>query len=177
MYMSRAPHSNADLRPPQGVSMVEVEAQTGRVWQPGCGPSVVEAYLAGTEPRDPCGGFYDGSQVMSIYEEPPVFNDQMAMPDYSTQSEIVVDPADTASDADVNMDVEPDTVMFDKSTVDTMRAREERRRREREQAPPPIAPPVRIEPPVRPSPPPPASPPLDSVKKDSLISRDSLLIR
>jgi membrane peptidoglycan carboxypeptidase len=173
MYMTRAPHSQSDIRPPNGVSMVEVEAQSGRVWQPGCGPSVVEAYLSGTEPREPCGGSYDGSQMRGIYEEPPMYNDQMAMPDYSSQTEIVFDPADTAeNDSDTAVDVEADTVTFEQSTIDTLRAREERRRRERQQAPPPppiIAPPARTDTPiVRPAPPPPTTPPLDSVKIDSL---------
>jgi membrane carboxypeptidase/penicillin-binding protein len=173
MYMTRAPHSDADIRPPGGVSMVEVEAQTGRVWQQGCGPSVVEAYLSGTEPREPCGGYYDGSQMIGIYEEPPMYNDQMAMPDYSSPSEIVIDPADTAAmDSDTALYVEPDTVTFEQSTIDTLRAREERRRRERQQAPPPppiIAPPARLDTPiVRPSPPPPTTPPPDSTPVDSL---------
>jgi membrane peptidoglycan carboxypeptidase len=52
-FLSRVPHKTSDIGAPQGVSVVEVEAATGLVWQPGCGPSVIEAFLAGTEPRRP----------------------------------------------------------------------------------------------------------------------------
>jgi penicillin-binding protein 1B len=65
-YMAKAPHAQSDIQPPQGVAVVDVDAATGLVWQPGCGPSVSEAFLSGTEPRQPCGGYFDGSQMWSI---------------------------------------------------------------------------------------------------------------
>jgi membrane peptidoglycan carboxypeptidase len=175
-YMTRAPHSTAEIQPPQGVSMVEVEAMTGRVWQPGCGPSVIEAYLSGTEPREPCGGYFDGSQVLSIYEEPPMYSDEMApMPMDMSQNEIVVDP-DEGDTMDVDMDVETDTMEVEPPVVDSSALREERRRRDRPLPPPIIAPPVRADTPiVRPAPPPPGAPPTpppqDTSKVDSLVIR------
>jgi len=77
-YMQRAPHTQGELRPPQGVSFVEVEAMSGRRWSPGCGPSVVEVFLSGTEPAEQCGGFYDGSMVMGGFEEPPMITEEQA---------------------------------------------------------------------------------------------------
>jgi penicillin-binding protein 1B len=77
-YMQRAPHARGELRPPQGVSFVEVEAMSGRRWSPGCGPSVVEVFLSGTEPQEQCGGFYDGSMVMGGFEEPPMISEEQA---------------------------------------------------------------------------------------------------
>ena len=181
-YMTRAPHSQADIMPPQGVSMVEVEAMTGRVWQPGCGPSVVEAYLSGTEPHDPCGGSFDGSQMLGMYEEPPMMTDSMAMQmqPYDTMTmnhEIVKDPDEAdVSNQDMNVDAGPDTVGGGRPIVDSTRIREERRRSQPRQPLPPIVPvPARADTPVtrRPSPPPttPPNPPQDSSKKDSLAIR------
>ena len=178
-YMTRAPHSHADILPPQGVSMVEVEAMTGRVWQPGCGPSVVEAYLSGTEPRDPCGGYFDGSQMLGIYEEPPMMTDSMAMQmmPYDTSAlnhEIVKDPdeANITQDTSVSFD----TVGVARPIVDSTRIREERRRSQpRQPLPPIIPPPARADTPVTrspsPRPTPPQNPPQDSSRKDSLAIR------
>ena len=46
-FMDRAAHQQAEIAQPQGVTVVEVEAVTGRLWQAGCGPSV-RARLSGT---------------------------------------------------------------------------------------------------------------------------------
>ena len=126
-YMSRVPHRNTDIGAPQGVSIVEVEAASGRVWQPGCGPSVIEAFLSGTEPRDPCGGFYDGMQNLSIYMEPPMLSDEMAaqMAAYDSAYRVqAIDDPDLAdmSQVDTATEVE-DTVIVDPPRLDTTRAR------------------------------------------------------
>ena len=76
--MQRAPHVSGEIRPPAGVNFIETEAMTGRVWQPGCGPSVVEVFLSGTEPRESCGGFFEGSFTMGQFEEPPMITEDMA---------------------------------------------------------------------------------------------------
>ncbi len=76
-YMTRAPHTKGEIKAPAGVSVMEVEAATGGVWRAGCGQSVIEAFLAGTEPTQPCGGAL-GDQMMSIYEEPGLLSDEMA---------------------------------------------------------------------------------------------------
>ena len=134
-FMSRAPHRKTDLSPPQGVSVVEIEALSGRRWQPGCGPSVIEAFLSGTEPRDPCGGFYDGLQTLSIYMEPPVFSDEMAAEMAAYDSAMYrVQPVE---DPDLANMPEIDTA---EASVDTA-----------EVDPPVITPPV-VEPPVAPPP-------------------------
>jgi len=144
-YMSRVPHNQQEIAPPQGVSVVEVEAMTGRVWQPGCGPSVTEAFLSGTEPRDPCGGVYDGMGTLSIYMEPGLYNDSIqAYPyDTNTQAETVTDPdltdmpdLDTAEVSIDTADVEPPPAV-----------------KPPEVKPPQIKPPV-VAPPAPPSPPP-----------------------
>jgi penicillin-binding protein 1B len=144
-YMSRVPHNQQDIAPPQGVSVVEVEAMTGRVWQPGCGPSVAEAFLSGTEPRDPCGGVYDGMGTLSIYMEPGLYNDSIqAYPyDANTQVETVTDP-----DLTDMPDLDTAEVSIDTADVESPPAV-----KPPEVKPPPIKPPV-VAPPAPPSPPP-----------------------
>ena len=152
-FMSRAPHRKEDISPPQGVSVVEIEAATGRSWQPGCGPSVVEAFLSGTEPREPCGGFYDGLQTLSIYMEPPTFSDEMAAQMSAYDSAMYqVQPVD---DPDLASMPEQDTAEASVDTADV--------------EPPVVAPPV-VQPPVvrPPAPPPPV--PQDSTQ-DSVVVR------
>ena len=73
-FMKRATHSKSDVAAPAGVSIVEVEAATGRIWQTGCGPSVTEVFLSGTEPAERCGGLWDG-QIL-IYEEPAFITEE-----------------------------------------------------------------------------------------------------
>ncbi|MGE5749484.1 MAG: penicillin-binding transpeptidase domain-containing protein, partial [Gemmatimonas sp.] len=180
-FMTKAPHQTSDIKPPDGVSVVEVEAATGRVWQPGCGPSVAEAFLTGTEPHDPCGGVYDGSQLYTIYEEPPMITDEAAAQIYPYDTsaysvERVHDP-DLAGVADLDTaDVSIDTTQFEPPRVDSSRIRQDtlRRGRSRVISPPVVAPPARADTPIvsEPAapPPPPKIPPKDS-------SQDSLAIR
>jgi membrane carboxypeptidase/penicillin-binding protein len=112
-YMAKAPHAQADIQPPDGVVVVDVDAATGLVWQPGCGPSVSEAFLSGTEPHQPC-GYFDGSQMLTIYEEPALMSDSMAaeMAPYDTSMshvEIVDDP-DMADIQEADTVVKPPVV-------------------------------------------------------------------
>lgn len=160
-FMSKVPHKKEDIAAPQGVSMVEIEAATGRVWQPGCGPSVTEAFLSGTEPRDPCGGVYDPYGTLSIYMEPGIYNDSMAarMYPYDTTTsriEAVTDP-DLANMPDL------DTAEVSIDTTDT--------------EPQPVAPPPEVKPPVVKPPvvkPPTPTPTPQPTPKDTLV--DSLFI-
>lgn len=78
-FMTKVPHSEAQPRAPRGVTIMEVEAFTGRLWQPGCGPAVSEVFLTGTEPRENCGGYFDESQIYVEFDEPPMMTDEMAM--------------------------------------------------------------------------------------------------
>lgn len=149
-YMKRAPHSHSDLRPPGGVSVMEVDMATGRVWQQSCGPSVTEVFLAGTEPREPCGGYFDYGALMAVFEEPPTMMDTvgMAMPVEGTEEmQIVNDPDEVDVSESDTLDVEVDSIPVDPpipSPVDTA----------------PVLPP--------PPPPPPAPPPAPPPKTDSL---------
>jgi 1A family penicillin-binding protein len=155
-YMTNAPHKHAELQAPQGVTIVQVEAATGRLWQEGCGPSVTEAFLSGTEPREPCGGYYDGSQMLSIYEEPGMISEEMAaqMADSSMNRVEIVD------DPDAPEVQEADTVV--EQTIDTVQTK------------PPVQPPVVHPPVVRPPVvQPPVTPP--PTQKDTL--KDSLSIK
>ena len=152
--MAKAPHAQADIQPPQGVAVVDVDAASGLVWQSGCGPSVREAFLSGTEPRQPC-GYFDGSQMLSIYEEPALMSDAMAaeMAPYDTSMshvEIVDDP----DMADVQ---EADTVVVEEPT-DTAQTKPP------EVRPPVVKPPI-VQPPV----------PVPPTPRDTLA--DSLSIR
>jgi penicillin-binding protein 1B len=135
-YMSRVPADDAELNPPSGVTIVQVEAATGRMWQQGCGPAVTQAYLSGTEPREPCGGYFDGSQIFSVYEEPPMISEDMAAQMYPFDTAMV--SAEVVQDPDeVNVSPE-DTVMLEPDTVPVIPRI----------APPVIPPPVRTEPQV-----------------------------
>lgn len=151
-FMTKAPHKHAEIQAPQGVTVVEVEAATGRLWQEGCGPSVTEAFLSGTEPREPCGGYFDGSQMLSIYEEPAMISEEMAaqMADSSMNRVEIVD------DPDMPEVQEADTLV--EETIDTVQTK-----------PPVVQPPV-VKPPVVQ---PPVTPP--PTQKDTL--KDSLSIR
>jgi len=162
-YMVAAPHSHADIRPPEGVSVVEIEAATGRVWQPGCGQVVTEAFLSGTEPREPCGGYF-GEQMLTGFEEPPMFSEEMAadmsMYDSAMSQVEVVDDPDAVEITEEEVAPEADSIGFEipvQPPVDTLPRSGPRRGRSR--AAPPVTPPVR-EPPV--VVPPPSSPPVDS---------------
>jgi penicillin-binding protein 1B len=162
-FMSKVPHQTADIGAPEGVSIVEIEAATGLVWQPGCGPSVIEAFLAGTEPRQQCGGFYDGMQNLSIYMEPPVLSDELAAQMAAYDSLYRVQPIDDPDLADMSqLDtttlMDDDTVIVDEPRVDTATVRKP--------VPPPVVRPPIIEPPVR----------VDTVQ-DSVTERDSTALR
>lgn len=142
-FLSRVPHNSDEIAAPQGVSVVEVEAATGLVWQPGCGPSVIEAFLSGTEPRQQCGGFYNGLQDLSIYMEPPMLSDEMAAQMSAYDSMYQVQPVDDPDLADMSQvdtatEVDDDTIVVEPPPVDTVAA----------PLPKPVRPPV-IEPPVR----------------------------
>jgi membrane peptidoglycan carboxypeptidase len=163
-FMSKVPHSDQEIAAPQGVSMVEIEAATGRVWQPGCGPSVTEAYLAGTEPREPCGGYYDGMGTIGVYMEPGIYTDAMGqMYPYDTTSRV-----ETVTDPDLSdmPDLDTAQVSIDTTDIDTAVVQHPR-----PVEPPVVKPPVVKPPVVRPTPPPPTPTPrdtLDSLSTDSL---------
>lgn len=146
-YMKGAPHSHGEIKPPGGVSVVEVEAMTGRVWQTGCGPSVTEVFLAGTEPREQCGGYFDPGAMMAGFEEPAMFSDSMGM-------DMSLDP----SQRDVEVVNDPDAM----ESADEVEVAEP-------------AKPVETAPPVTPpptSPPEPKTPPVDSTARgDTLMAR------
>ena len=158
-YMRRAPHSRKALQAPEGVSTVEVEAATGRVWRNGCGPSVTEVFLSGTEPRDPCGGYWDGQPMLTEFEEPA----------YMTEEEWAEWARQMAGMQEIDPVVDPDSIAFD--PADTLDVLEELDTATVE--PPEIAPPVidSIDPPVvappvvipPPPPPPPPPVPIDSI--------------
>ncbi|MEO8577550.1 MAG: PBP1A family penicillin-binding protein [Gemmatimonadales bacterium] len=158
-YMKRVPHSHGDLRPPNGVIVVDVDIATGRVWQPSCGPRVAEVFLAGTEPREPCGGAFDYGQLMAAFEEPPMMMDTMStsMP-MEGETQIVVDP----DAVDVS---EADTTEVDSVEVAPVMPPKPEVRPKPLPPPPPPPPPTPVEPPPT-APPPPPPPPS---KDDSLV--------
>ena len=159
-FMSKVPHKEEDIASPQGVSVIEIEAATGRVWQPGCGPSVTEAFLSGTEPRDPCGGAYDPYGTLSIYMEPGIYNDSMAaaMYPYDTMTSRV----ETVTDPDLTDMPDLDTAEVSVDTADI--------------EPTPVAPPPEVKPPEA-KPPvvkPPPTPTPQPLPKDTTV--DSLFV-
>ena len=159
-YMRRAPHSRKVLQAPEGVSVVEVEAATGRVWRNGCGPSVTEVFLAGTEPREQCGGYWDGQPMLTGFEEPAYMTEeqwaewarQMAglqeIQPVEDPDSIELNPADTIVGEEIDTAAVQPPVIGD----------------------PPVRPPVVdsidppvVQPPVTPPPPPPPPVPIDSI--------------
>ena len=78
---------------------------------------MTEAFLSGTEPREPCGGYFDGSQVLSIYEEPGMMSEEMAAAlaaaDSSMNRVEIVDDPDMAEiqEADTAIEEQIDTVL------------------------------------------------------------------
>ncbi len=169
-YMKRAPHSHGDLRPPGGVSVMEVDMATGRVWQPACGPSVTEVFLAGTEPRDPCGGAFDYGALMAAFEEPAMLMDTtgMAIPmEGIEEMQIVNDPDEVEVAESDSLEVEADSIAVEAPIPPPVP-----RPRDPEPRPtPPVNPPVdtsRVLPPSPRPAPPPAPPP----KSDSLVAAE-----
>jgi membrane carboxypeptidase/penicillin-binding protein len=41
--------------PPEGIVFLDIDADTGLLARPGCPKTRTEAFVAGTEPRQPCG--------------------------------------------------------------------------------------------------------------------------
>jgi hypothetical protein len=120
---------------------------------------VTEAFLAGTEPRDPCGGAYDGMGVLSIYMEPGFYNDSLAgqMYPYDTMTTRVeaVDDPDLADMPDL------DTAQVSIDTADV-------------EPPPSVKPPAVKPPAVKPPVVSPPAPPPQPTPRDTLV--DSLFI-
>jgi membrane carboxypeptidase/penicillin-binding protein len=188
-FMRRAQHSQGDLPPPAGVTAVEVEAMSGRVWEPGCGPSVVEIFLSGTEPRERCGGFYSGSYALEGYEEPMIITEEQAAELLSQgmdRTQIIVDPDAVESSADTDdlaRESEAEMREMERQLEAhrlEMQRMDERRRRGGRVIPPieraPVQPQSPLPPPVlpeslppQPQPPPPPPPPP--------ATRDSILMR
>jgi membrane carboxypeptidase/penicillin-binding protein len=149
-YMTKVPHSNGELQPPGGVSVVEVDVATGRLWQPQCGPNITEVFLSGTEPREPCGGGFDYGQILAGYQEPAMIMDSamMDMPiDGAHEMQVVNDP-----DA---VDISPEDTLVQEDSIPTYvppapRVQDTLSR--------PIQPPVQIPPRQRRTTPPPEQP-------------------
>jgi penicillin-binding protein 1B len=183
-FMRRAPHSQGEIAPPAGVSAVEVEAMSGRLWEPGCGPSVVEIFLSGTEPRERCGGFYSGSYALEGYEEPMMITEERAaelLGEGMDQTQIIVDPdaLQMSEDTDgIAQDSEEDMAEMERQ-LEIERRNIERQRRGGRVLPPidrvPVAPQPVTPPEVLPEPPPtepplpPPPPPPAPANRDSLL--------
>ena len=159
-FMRGAPHARGEIAAPPGVSVIQVEAASGRVWREGCGPALTEVFLDGSEPRVPCGGAFDGSSIYAQFEEPGTLTEeQWAEWDRANAGmgnvQIVDDP-DAVETTEPDL-VTPPTPELDSADaaqrLEDERRLEEQRRRERDslRAPPPVE--------VRPPPPPPVLPP------------------
>lgn len=55
-FMTRAlaGHASGAFEPPEGLTFVEVDAETGQLAEPGCPDVITEAFLPGTEPTETC---------------------------------------------------------------------------------------------------------------------------
>jgi 1A family penicillin-binding protein len=97
-YMAKAPHKRADIAPPDGVALVDIEPSSGLLWRSGCGQAFKEAFLEGTEPEERCRPRPEPTPIWIDFEEPPVITPEQSR-EWSTQLPglgeiaIVIDPA------------------------------------------------------------------------------------
>ena len=54
MKRALAGHDNLTFEPPEGISFVEIDRDTGRLAQPFCPRTTTESFLAGSEPLEVC---------------------------------------------------------------------------------------------------------------------------
>jgi penicillin-binding protein 1B len=74
-YMTKVQHEERQIAPPRGVTLLEVERSSGLRWQNGCGASVEEAFLSGTEPEGTCQPRRRRPEpVLADYQEPAVIS-------------------------------------------------------------------------------------------------------
>ncbi len=186
-FMSKTAHSAGEIKAPQGVTVVQVDAATGHAWQDGCGPAVTVAFLSGTEPRDPCGGGYEGDQTMAAYTEPGMISADQAMvmsgdaAAMGTHESQVIDPAEsdvTAREDTVSISDNIDTTGVQRAK-ETPRQRADRVQRDRarqqgQPSPQPVRQPVDSQP-TAPQPAPQPQPP--PPQRDTIPKKDSLSIR
>jgi penicillin-binding protein 1B len=133
-FMARAPHMHADLKPPDGVTVVAIEPGSGLLWRPGCGARLEEAFLSGTAPRQECRGPIERLPVI-VFEEPPIMTPEESMERARETPglddvEIVIDPS-TAGPPPKD-DENPDEI-DDKEAEAIDRALEEALQRAREE--------------------------------------------
>ena len=198
-YMSNTKHSSAEIPAPQGVTMAQIDAVSGLIWQDGCGPQVTEAYLSGTEPHDLCGGGFQGDQMMAAFEEPAMISEQQAM-DMTCydaelgrrETQIVTDPADTEAVTDNTSADEQDTVRVEQPieqqpqqtlqpTQPIRQPVDDRQRRDRQRVVPPVSQPILRPAPKSPVDSQPPRPPVETAPqppnpRDTIPKKDSLSI-
>ncbi|HUP45093.1 MAG TPA: hypothetical protein VM779_06240, partial [Thermoanaerobaculia bacterium] len=120
---------------------------SGLLWKSGCGDRFEEAFLAGTEPEEPCRRRIDRAPIFVEFEEPPVITPEQSQ-EWSIETpglgdvQIILDPA--ASLPDPRGDDDPDELdeeereATDRQLEEAMR---EAARRRPEVQLPPIPPP------------------------------------
>ena len=95
-YMVKAPHKRADIAPPDGVNLVDIEPSSGLLWRSGCGQPFREAFLSGTEPEEKCRPRPEPTPIWIDFEEPPVITPEQSL-EWSVPGlgdvQIVIDPA------------------------------------------------------------------------------------
>ncbi|MEO5580291.1 MAG: penicillin-binding transpeptidase domain-containing protein, partial [Gemmatimonadaceae bacterium] len=122
-FMRGAPRVRGEIQPPPGVSVVQVEAASGRVWRPGCGPAIAEVFLAGSEPRGSCGGAFDGSQIYVQFSEPGTPTEaQLAEWDRANAG---MSGFQAVDDPDAVETTEPDVVPDSVSAIDSANAEQQ----------------------------------------------------
>jgi len=76
-YMSAFPHVHADPKPPSGVTFLDIDPETGMLWQDGCPGPWHEVFLDGTAPTSRCPAGILGRIVRRVFfdrdhfDEPP----------------------------------------------------------------------------------------------------------
>ena len=71
-FMSRVEHEESQIEPPDGVVLARIERETGLLWREGCGSSVEEAFIAGSEPDRDCAPARRTRPEVEEYEEPTI---------------------------------------------------------------------------------------------------------
>jgi penicillin-binding protein 1B len=75
-YMTKVEHEKREIAAPRGVTLVAIERSSGLLWQSGCGTSIEEAFLSGTEPETLCqpSRRRRPEPVLAEYQEPAVIS-------------------------------------------------------------------------------------------------------
>ncbi len=78
-YMSAFPHSRAEPKPPSGVTLRDIDPESGMLWQDGCPGPWREVFLDGTAPTHHCPRGVIGNIMRKIFFDKEHFDEPAAI--------------------------------------------------------------------------------------------------